>query len=436
MITRRSYEDAALHACQQSDDTSKEKLKTMYILEAMNLSPFSIVNENGMEQTALAHPSVIEKSISEHSRIESIPSKRTFDDMHSQEFPCSNCSFKNPRPLQSVLATSPYVQLLQKRKYVELSAEYCDLLNYDWTFYPHMKYFAAQLLAGSIINNASKRQSIMANTIEVYGRKKNVDLHREPFGNKKHFAMPTSLPPPQKTRYPDVWPTTLNNNDGLKLVIGTQSLNALVTSSLRLDEAARPNVGGVATNFQLTTVESSLSTYIYLDEESIGKANDLVNKIDATSLGNSNIMDQLRQLSTKFDAPSSYYLCRASGSITKSHQCHPYSIYTLYDFDRGRNPASKIFAEISISVLKNGRQGTLSKALVNDCLLTTVGKANVLLTEIRVLFSDEVQSLPILGNPKLNDILEKLAICLHPYITTANKSVEAAILQSFDFYKN
>jgi len=173
---RRQYKDAVLHGCQQTNDTSTEKLKTMHILEAMNLSPFSIVNEDGMEQTALAHPAVIEKSISVHSSIESIPLKRTFDDMHSQETLCSNCSFENPRLLRNVLAMSPYVKLLQKRKYVELSTEYCDLLNYDWTFYPHMKYFAAQLLAGSIINNASNGQNIMANTVEVYGRKKKCRL--------------------------------------------------------------------------------------------------------------------------------------------------------------------------------------------------------------------------------------------------------------------
>ncbi|KAI9362817.1 hypothetical protein BD770DRAFT_466157 [Pilaira anomala] len=34
----------------------------------------------------------------------------------------------------------------------------------------------------------------MINIIEVYGRKKIVDIHREPFGNKKHDAITTSLP--------------------------------------------------------------------------------------------------------------------------------------------------------------------------------------------------------------------------------------------------
>ncbi|KAI8575346.1 hypothetical protein K450DRAFT_275701 [Umbelopsis ramanniana AG] len=433
---RRPYENAVLYACQQTDDDSKEKLKTMRILEAMNLNPFSIINEDGTEQNALAHPAVIEKSISAQSRIESTPLKRTYDEMDSEERPCANCSFENPRLLHNVLAMSPYSRLLQKRNYVELSTEYCELLNYDWTFFPHMKYFAAQLLAGSIIHNAVNNETVMANTVEVYGRKKNVDLHREPFGTKKNNAIITSLPPPHKSRYPDVWPTTLSNNDGLKLIIGTQTFNALVTSALRLDEATRPNVGGMTTNFVLMGIESSLSTSIHLDEESIKKAKSLAENVNETSLSKTNIMDQLRQLRTKFHVSSSYYLCRASGPITKSHQCHPYSVFTLHNFDRGRNPAAKIFADIGVSVLKNGDQAVLSKALVDECALATVGKTNSLLIEISAIFVNGVQQFPILGNRNLNDKLEKLAVCLHPYINHANISVEAAISESFAYFKN
>lgn len=180
---RRPYENAILYASQQTNDTSEDKIKTIHILETMGLRPFSIFN-NGVEQTALAHPTVIEKCISEHSRIESISLKRSFYDMYFEGKLCTNCSFINPRAIHNILATSPYIKLLQKRKYVELSAGYCDLLNYDWTFHPKMKYFAAQLLAGSIINNAINNETVMVNIIEDYGRKKIVDIHREPFGNK------------------------------------------------------------------------------------------------------------------------------------------------------------------------------------------------------------------------------------------------------------
>lgn len=125
---RRPYENAILYACQQTNGISKDKIKTLHILKTMNLRPFSILN-NGVEQTALAHPTVIGKCISEHSRIESIPLKRSFYDMYSEGKLCTNCSFENPRAIHNILATSPYIKLLQKRKYVELSAEYCDLLN-------------------------------------------------------------------------------------------------------------------------------------------------------------------------------------------------------------------------------------------------------------------------------------------------------------------
>ncbi|KAL1926630.1 hypothetical protein VTP01DRAFT_5525 [Rhizomucor pusillus] len=181
---RRTHEDAILYAYQQMNE----------------------------KQNALAHPIVIVKTISESSIVgPTLPSKRTFYDMDSNEKFCFNCSHTNPGYLQTLLTVSPYAKLLQKRKYVELSNDLCDLLNNDWTFVPHMK-----------------------------------------------------------------------------------------------------------------------------------------------SVTSSNLLDQLRQLTRKFNAPSSYYLCRASGPITKSHQCHPYSMFTLADFDCRRNPASQMFTNIAVNIFKYG----------------------------------------------------------------------------------
>lgn len=104
----------------------------------------------------------------------------------------------------------------------------------------------------------------MINIIEVYGRTKSVNIHREPFGTKKQTTIETSLPPPVKIKYEDVWPTTLNSQYAEKLIIGTQACNALVTSSICLDVLRRPTVGGVTTNFQLTRIEQSLASSIYL----------------------------------------------------------------------------------------------------------------------------------------------------------------------------
>jgi len=118
---------------------------------------------------------------------------------------------------------------------MELTQDICALLNKDWQFYPQAKFFSATVLAGSILFNRSNNQAITINTMEMYGRTKNIDSHRESFGKLKAGAQTTSLPPSIKTLYPDVWPTTLQRHDGQKLVIGTQVSNALVTSSIRLD---------------------------------------------------------------------------------------------------------------------------------------------------------------------------------------------------------
>lgn len=49
----------------------------------MKIKSFSNFN-NGVGQNTLARPTVIEKCISKHSRIEHIPLKRSFYDMYSE----------------------------------------------------------------------------------------------------------------------------------------------------------------------------------------------------------------------------------------------------------------------------------------------------------------------------------------------------------------
>ncbi|KAG0339211.1 hypothetical protein BG004_006919 [Podila humilis] len=52
--------------------------------------------------------------------------------------------------------------------------------------------------------------------------------------HKKNVIISISLPPSTRTRYTDPWPMTINAQEGAGLVIGTQSCNALATSSLCL----------------------------------------------------------------------------------------------------------------------------------------------------------------------------------------------------------
>ncbi|KAI9303561.1 hypothetical protein BJ944DRAFT_289301 [Cunninghamella echinulata] len=428
---QRNYEDAILYACQQQSDTDETKAKTMFILDTLRLKPLSIVNNIGEEYNALAHPNIIQKAISEHSSIQvTLPMKRPY---HETENPlCPNCSPTIPEHLESLLAISPYSKLLRQQHYMEISQEICELLNYDWTFYPQMMYACAQMLAGAILWNCNNGEAVIINNVEIYGRRKTVDDHREPFGIKKQDSTAdTSLPPPFKTKYSNVWPVTLDIREGKKLMIGTETFNALITSSMRLDKRLKPSIGAITMNFTLLQKKDSESCSVYLDKESVEKAMMLAKNEQAISISKTNILYQLRQLNTKFDMPSTFYLCRASGPITKSHIYQPYSLFTLADFDRGRTPATTIFSLIATSIIKHGAEANLPIQFVKKCNSQCKGKILSIFQEILDLYGSSTQ-ITILGNNELNGKLETLAGLLPSYIATANKSVENEITKLFD----
>ncbi|KAF9897277.1 hypothetical protein BX616_005884 [Lobosporangium transversale] len=156
--------------------------------------------------------------------------------------------------MTNLLSMSPHSEILKSRTFVELTDSMCELLNRDWEFRPQFKFACAQLLAGSILLNCNNNEAVMLNTVESYGRTKDVDAHREPFGTIKGVAIPTTLSPPTKTRYKDVWPTT---------------------------------------------------------------------------------------------HASTYLLCRASGHITRSLTCRPYTVFTLSKFDQNHSGNAMIWSDLS-----------------------------------------------------------------------------------------
>lgn len=99
------------------------------------------------------------------------------------------------------------------------------MLNSDWERMPNIKYACAQVLAGSILVNEKAGHAVLVNTLEAYCRLRSVDIHREL--SNQHG----SIPPPT-SYYENVWPCVLTTSDGEKLTIGTQTMNALITSTI------------------------------------------------------------------------------------------------------------------------------------------------------------------------------------------------------------
>lgn len=214
-------------------------------------------------------------------------------------------------------------------------------MNDSWLLLPSLRYACGQLLAGSIAMN-SNNEAVIVNTVETYGRGRSMDVHRERFVNKKGVPVPSSLPP-LLTKYPNTWATMLNDSEGKKLVFGTKMCNALVTSSMRIDKDRPASVGGTIVHFDLDP-QNAETTTILLDADSIKKANALTQDPHANKIGRFDLLEQLRQLRTKFQYPSTYALCRVSSEFTNDIRRRPYTVFTLANFDGGQQDSGTMIA--------------------------------------------------------------------------------------------
>ncbi|CAO3627997.1 unnamed protein product [Mucor hiemalis] len=122
----------------------------------------------------------------------------------------------------------------------------------------------SRALAGSILLNGSTGKALLVNCVEVYGQRRTLDAHRESFRTKNGGSVSTSIPP-KDTKYKNVYPTTMTDTVGTKLVIGTQTFSALITSSLRLDASSNPEVGPSVMSFDLNDSPKSKATTIFVN---------------------------------------------------------------------------------------------------------------------------------------------------------------------------
>lgn len=195
----------------------------------------------------------------------------------------------------------------------------------------------------------------------------------------------------------------------------------------------KPCIGSKCMSFQLATIADSISTKIYLDLTCLQEGLAMLTSPQTSRMSSSNIIYQLRQIRSKFNSPNAYTLCRSSGPITKSHTCHPFSVFTLVDYDRGKNPGANLFRAIGVLVLKHGESAHLPRNNIEEWASLANGKTKTILLDILRLYSSANDDIPILKNDALNKHLSSLADLLMPSIVAANESVAIQIAQIFDF---
>ena len=216
-------------------------------------------------------------------------------------------------------------------------------------------------------------------------------------------------------------------------VIGTQVSNVLITSCIRLDKKFPPSVGSNTLDFQLIDTQSSLTTKIYLDRECLEEGLAIVNAPDTSRISDTAILYQLRQIRSKFTAPSAFSLCRASGPLTTSHTNQPYTMFTLADYDIGHSSGMKLFNSIAFSVLKHGSNAQLNKNFVQELAAVANGKIKRILQDVISMFGLDSQ-ITILSNERLGKNLDSLADLLMLSLINANSFVAKEIIHTFDHF--
>ncbi|KAI7889556.1 uncharacterized protein EV154DRAFT_273824 [Mucor mucedo] len=419
-VMLRDHSEAIINACQSMDSSLDVKHKNSWIIDKMGLEPFALTfsdhQNNVVEYNALSHSTNIRKMSNNTFECKAIlPEKRkSIEGEGVKANVCSN--------LASLIHGSPLRNLLMQRTYFQLNDEISSLLNGDWKHEPNLKFACAQVLAGAILLNVSSGVAIMINTIEMYGMTKSVDIHRD-----VSASMDSSLPP-ISSNYCDVWPCIQNTRDGRKLVIASFSCIGLITSSMRVDILEDPNIGPSSSTITI----SPETTKLYIDQESWNKANALALKIEARSIHTSYLIGQMRQLRSQFHHPTSYMLCRASSHVAMGRFCQPLTVFTYADFegikksienDNSSMIASRIFQEIGYEVIKTPATAKLNKTLVVKSMAElNDNKMKVLFSDLLALFGDN-DSISILRNRDLNDIMQQMAQIMASDISKANQAV-------------
>lgn len=205
-------------------------------------------------------------------------------------------------------------------------------------------------------------------------------------------------PPTNQTSVPplgnnDFWIGTLHQPEGInismKLILGAHPFNALVTSSVRIDNLAdHPECGPNTVNF-IVPPQSNSKYKIYLDSQSWSDSLMFDNNTNLNSIYTHSRLMQLRQVKTRFHEIGTYSSSRSS--LFHGHLQQPMNVFTY-----GKITTSTNSGALATSVMKDGENAHLGKSNVERILaqFTKDTKAKLIFLQILRLF-DNVVRLPL-----------------------------------------
>ncbi|KAG1150034.1 hypothetical protein G6F37_011077 [Rhizopus arrhizus] len=242
----------------------------------------------------------------------------------------------------SVIASATPNLINKLGPYTVISSNAAQILNFDYRLKPHLLDLIPDFFRGAIISDNNMNLIIL--TTEVYSRSASVDSHCE--------ATEFSVPPSNL----DISCGIYNKSDGgvekAKLIIGTKTINLLVTVSVEISKDPVVHVGpGVEFSSDRISLDS-FKIFVRTKEQ-----DRLIKDFSSDDFLSNPMMlnlSHLRQLTTGFNKLSTYKPWRRSLNEFDTPLYIPATVFTLCSLpnDKGFGFGSSSLAAISSQVLQ------------------------------------------------------------------------------------
>lgn len=174
----------------------------------------------------------------------------------------------------------------------------------------------AELLVNGIIR--SKNHLIKILTVEAYSRHASIDIHNE-------SEVWETIIPVEGRLFCGTVPASDGKGLKQKLMIGTNSMNALCTCSVVLGDQPQVAIGpGYISKLRPN------DNQLFVAFAAVAKVMKTV-ALDTNQLHTKILMSQLRQVTTSFHHPSTFSSWRRSFEHFSGIRCSPATIFTLCD---------------------------------------------------------------------------------------------------------
>ncbi|KAG2207346.1 hypothetical protein INT47_006820, partial [Mucor saturninus] len=270
-------------------------------------------------------------------------------------------------PLEMSVRASIIPKLLQKLgPYQEIDDTILETLNYDFRLRSELIGLIPSLFCGALLHDCI---TLLIITCEVYSRHSSVDIHSE----SAKFSVPG-----ESSGYKNRMScTAYERSDGgamkLKLIIGTKTINLLITCSAEISTEPKINIGpGVEFDHGQN---SKIYSKIYLMKSKVEEFLKMFKTFKSNPL-HINI-SSLKQVTSSFSKCSSYLLWRSTLQEFDSSTFSPATVFTLYDLPNkdGYGVGSTSGSKLSSHILQ-----IFAKAvLVNKGIIQLSDFQNVLL---------------------------------------------------------